>query len=166
MLSVFFSVSWSFSAGVETIVSFKEFEPPPVCPKPLFGRSAVDSASGSCCGAVATTEEIWNKTYQIYENGLKLCWEQIKRLSKQSSGVYLTECRTSCVLASVLADRGNRSNWCSSSSRRWPPSCSWHTTASFLSHPRLVASPLLSASLPQTLTSLFPVPDFVSFLPL
>lgn len=58
MLSVIFSVSWSFSAGVETIVSLKEFEPLPVWPKPLFGRSAVDSASGSCCGAVATTEEI------------------------------------------------------------------------------------------------------------
>lgn len=58
MLSVFFSLSWSFSAGVETIVSLREFEPLLVCPKPLFGRSAVDSVSGSCCGAVATTEEI------------------------------------------------------------------------------------------------------------
>lgn len=60
---MFFSASWSFSAGVETIVSLKEFEPLPVCPKPLFGRSAVDSASGSCCGAVATTEEIWYKNH-------------------------------------------------------------------------------------------------------
>lgn len=58
MLSVLFSMSWSLSAGVETIGSLKEFEPLPGCPKPLFGRSAVDSASGSCCGAVATTEEI------------------------------------------------------------------------------------------------------------
>lgn len=57
-MSVIFSVSWSFSAGVETIVSLKEFEPLPVWPKPLFGRSAVDSASGSCCGAVAKKEEI------------------------------------------------------------------------------------------------------------
>lgn len=53
-LSVLFSVSQSLSDGAETGVSLRGFGPLLVCPKPLFGRSADDSASGSCCGAVAT----------------------------------------------------------------------------------------------------------------
>lgn len=55
--SVLFSMSQSLSDGAETVVSLRELEPLLVCPKPLFGRSAVDSASGSCCGAVATIEQ-------------------------------------------------------------------------------------------------------------
>lgn len=53
-LSVLFSISQSLSDGAEAGVSLREFGPLLVCPKLLFGRSAVDSASGSCCGAVAT----------------------------------------------------------------------------------------------------------------
>lgn len=64
-LSVLFSISQSFSDGAE-IVSLTELEPLLVCPKPLFWSSAVDSASGSCCGAVATIKQ-W-KTHSIYEN--------------------------------------------------------------------------------------------------
>lgn len=53
-LSALFSMSQSLSDGAEAGVSLREFGPLLVCPKPLFGSSAVDSASGSCCGAVAT----------------------------------------------------------------------------------------------------------------
>lgn len=56
-LSVLFSMSQSLSDGAEIVVSLRELEPLLVCPKPLFGSSAVDSASGSCCGAVATIEQ-------------------------------------------------------------------------------------------------------------
>lgn len=78
---------------------------------------------------------------------------------------YLTECRTSCALASGLAGRGNHSSWCSSNSRRWPLSCSWHTTVSSLSHPLLAASPAPSVSSLQSPTSLSPAPDFASSRP-
>lgn len=54
MLSVLLSMPQSLSDGAEAGVSLREFGPLLVCPKPLFGRSVVDSASGSCCGAVAT----------------------------------------------------------------------------------------------------------------
>lgn len=50
-------LSQSLSVVAETIVSLRELEPQVVCPEPLFGRSAVDSASGSCCGAVAIIEQ-------------------------------------------------------------------------------------------------------------
>lgn len=53
MLSAFFSVSQSLSVGAGTGVSLTEFWPLLFCPRPLFGRSPADSASGSCCGAVA-----------------------------------------------------------------------------------------------------------------
>lgn len=56
-LSVLFSMSQSLSEDdAEAGVSLRGFGPPLVCPKPLFGRSAVGSASGSCCGAVATNK--------------------------------------------------------------------------------------------------------------
>lgn len=51
--SVLFSISQSLSDGVEAIVSLRGTGPLLDCPNPLFGRSAVDSVSGSCCGAVA-----------------------------------------------------------------------------------------------------------------
>lgn len=54
MLSVLFSMSQSLSDGAEAGMSLREFGPLLVCTRLLFGRSAVDSASGSCCGAVAT----------------------------------------------------------------------------------------------------------------
>lgn len=47
-LSVLFSISQSLSDGAEAGMSRREFGPLLVCPKPLFERSAVDSASGSC----------------------------------------------------------------------------------------------------------------------
>ncbi len=62
-----FSASQSLSDGAETGVSLREFGPLLVCPKPLFGRSAVDSASGSCCGAVATKRANVEKIHYIYE---------------------------------------------------------------------------------------------------
>ena len=62
---------------------------------------------------------------------------------------YLTGCKTSCARASGPAGRGSHSSWCSSSSRRWPPSCSWRTTASSWSRPRPAASPAPVASSPR-----------------
>ena len=53
-LSVFFSMSQSLSDGAEIAVSLRGMGPLLEGPKPLLGgRSAVDSVSGSCCGAVA-----------------------------------------------------------------------------------------------------------------
>lgn len=78
---------------------------------------------------------------------------------------YLIVCRTSCVLASGLAGRGSHSSWCSSNSRRWLPSCSWHTTVSFWSHPPPAVSPLLSASLPPPSDAPSPAPDSASSQP-
>lgn len=46
-------MSQSLSDDAEAGVSRRVFRPLLDCPKPLFGKSAVDSASGSCCGAVA-----------------------------------------------------------------------------------------------------------------
>lgn len=60
-LSALFSRSQSLSVGAETVVSLRELEPLLVWPRALFGRSAVDSASGSCCGAVATKRKSKNK---------------------------------------------------------------------------------------------------------
>lgn len=57
MVSAFFSMSQSLSVGAETVVSLSELEPLPACTMPLLGRSVVDSASGSCCGAVAAIEQ-------------------------------------------------------------------------------------------------------------
>lgn len=57
MVSAFFSVSQSLSEGAEAVVSLSGLEPLPACAMPLLGRSAVASASGSCCGAVAASEE-------------------------------------------------------------------------------------------------------------
>ena len=69
-LSVLFSMSQSLSEGAETGASLREFGPLLVCPKPLFGRSAVDSASGSCCGAVATNRtKVKKEIHDICENG-------------------------------------------------------------------------------------------------
>lgn len=67
-LSVLFSVSQSLSGGADAGVSLRGFGPLLVGPKPLFGRSAVDSASGSCCGAVATNGTKVKNTHYIYEN--------------------------------------------------------------------------------------------------
>lgn len=78
---------------------------------------------------------------------------------------YLTVCRTSCVLASGLVGRGNHSNLYSSSSRRWPLFCSWHTIASFWSHPPPAASLTPSAFSPQPPTVLSPAPNSASSLP-
>lgn len=52
-MSVLVSISQCFSDGVEAVVSLREFGPVLDCPKLLVGGSAGDSASGSCCGAVA-----------------------------------------------------------------------------------------------------------------
>lgn len=57
MVSAVFSVSQSLSEGAETVVSLSGLELPPACAMPLLGRSAVASASGSCCGAVAITKK-------------------------------------------------------------------------------------------------------------
>lgn len=54
MVSALFSVSQSLSEGAETVVSLSGLELLPACAMALLGRSAVASASGSCCGAVAT----------------------------------------------------------------------------------------------------------------
>lgn len=62
MLSELFSASLPLSDGAEAGVSLSEFEPLPVCAKLLLERSAVDSASGSCCGAVAATTQTRMKT--------------------------------------------------------------------------------------------------------
>lgn len=56
-MSAHFSVSQSLSEGAETVVSLSGLELLPDCAMPLLGRSAVASASGSCCGAVATRKE-------------------------------------------------------------------------------------------------------------
>ena len=72
---------------------------------------------------------------------------------------YLTGYRTSCARASGPAGRGSRSSWCSSSSRKWPPSCSWHTTASSWSRPRLAASPAPAASSPRRSAGPAPAPS-------
>lgn len=85
---------------------------------------------------------------------------------RSCASCYLTACRTSYALASVPAGRGNHSSQCSSSSKRWPLSCSQRTTASSLSHPLPAASQVPSASLLQTPTSPSPVPDSASSLPL
>lgn len=47
-------MSQSLSNGAETGVSLSVFGPLLDCPNVLFGGSVADSASGSCCGAVAT----------------------------------------------------------------------------------------------------------------
>ena len=49
-------------------MSLREFGPLLVCPTPLFGGSAVDSASGSCCGAVAMNRRKVKNTHYIFEN--------------------------------------------------------------------------------------------------
>ena len=61
----------------------------------------------------------------------------------------LTGCKTSCAQANGPAGRGNHRSWRSSSSRRWPPPCSWSTTASSWSRPPPAASPAPVASSPQ-----------------
>lgn len=78
---------------------------------------------------------------------------------------YLTACRTSCVLASGLAGMGSHSNLCSSSSRKWPLSCSWRTTASSWFHQRPAASLTRSAFSPQPPAVLAPARDSASSLP-
>lgn len=65
MVSTFFSVSQSLSEGAETVVSLSWLELLPACATPLLGRSA--SASGSCCGAVATRNERLKKIITNYK---------------------------------------------------------------------------------------------------
>lgn len=92
-------------------------------------------------------------------------WICTSTFKGQQLGHYLTVCRTSCVLASGLAGRGNHSNLYSSSSRRWPLSCSWRTIASFWSHPLPAASLTPSAFSPQPPNVLSLAPDSASSLP-
>lgn len=79
--SVLFSMSQSLSDGAETGVSLRELGPLLVCPKPLFGRSAVDSASGSCCGAVATNRTKLKK-YITSMKILAVLWLEVMQARK------------------------------------------------------------------------------------
>lgn len=55
IFSVLLSESQSLSEEADTGASLRVLGTLLVCPGPLLGTSAVGSASGSCCGAVATT---------------------------------------------------------------------------------------------------------------
>lgn len=65
----------------------------------------------------------------------------------------------------MLVDKDNHSSWCSNSSRKWPPSYSWHTTVSSSFHPQPAASPPPSASLPLTQASPSLAPNSASSQP-
>lgn len=93
-----------------------------------------------------------------------LCLQRVQEVPLYSY-CYLTVCRTSCAPASGPADRGSHSNWCSSSSRRWPPSCSWRTTVSSWSRPPPAASPPPSVSSPRPPAVPAPAPDSASSQP-
>ena len=107
-----FSRAQSLSDGAETGMSLREFGPLLVCPKPLFGSSAVGSASGSCCGAVAieqkggknTCENVTSNVDIRYANSFLGYFHTSLYLSYSSFKENLT-----CIHTSITCQKGSPS---------------------------------------------------------